>query len=294
MTTELKGLTLAIISAVLYGSLPLFGLQITDAGLSNEAMLFWRFFSSFLLLAVLFPSSVFLLKQTAITGFLLAVFGYVISSFFFFECTGYIGTGIAMTVFFIYPIFLALMNYFILKETLPTPQKIGMALAFCALLFLTDFKFDIKGDVFIGFAYGIFGGMGYALYIFCTRSTGLKAITLTAWVCLGAAVFFAVHSVFNNAFVFPPMRAGLSLAAISILCTILPIIFFIKAVNLIGSIKASLVSILEPATTISLGMIFLGERITWCQGVGLVFMIVSLIAIECNHLFRRRDHASTP
>ena len=171
MTTEAKGIFLAILSAVLYGSLPLVGLEITATGLSIEAMLFWRFILSFFLLACLFPSSVFMLKKTVFKKILMAILGYVLSSFFYFKCAEYIGTGLAMTVFFIYPMLLALINYILLKETLPLSQKLGMLFAFIALLFLTDFKFHYQGDMFIGFIFGIIGGLGYATYVFLTRST---------------------------------------------------------------------------------------------------------------------------
>ncbi|MES2252314.1 MAG: DMT family transporter [Pseudomonadota bacterium] len=288
MTTEVKGTILAVLSAVLYGSLPIIGLQITATGLSIEAMLFWRFLLSFLLLACLFPKTVFTFNKTMFWYFLLAILGYVVSSFFYFKCAEYIGTGLAMTVFFIYPMILALINYVILKETLPISQKLGMLLAFIALLFLTDFKFHYQGDVFIGFVLGIIGGAGYAVYVFLTRATELKAITLTAWVCFGAGLFFAVQSFASNTFQVPPLSVVMHLAALPIICTVLPIIFFIKAVNLIGTIKTSLISILEPATTLAFGMFFLAEQITWIQGIGLVFMVVSLLVMEGLDFFNNK------
>ena len=289
MTREVKGIVLAVLSAVLYGSLPIIGLEITATGLSIEAMLFWRFMLSFILLACLFPSSVFVVNKTMFWQFLLAILGYVVSSFFYFKSTEYIDTGLAMTVFFIYPMILALINYVLLKETLPRSQKLGMLFAFIALLFLTDFKFHYQGDVFIGFMLGIFGGTGYAVYVFLTRATGLKAITLTAWVCFGAGTLFAVQSVISQGAFIPPLSVALHLAALPIVCTVLPIIFFIKAVNLIGTIKTSLISILEPATTLALGTIFLAEQITWLQSIGLIFMIISLFVMEGAGLFTSRS-----
>ncbi|MES2607973.1 MAG: DMT family transporter [Pseudomonadota bacterium] len=288
MTTEVKGIILAILSAVLYGSLPIIGLHITATGLSIEAMLFFRFMLSFILLACLFPSSVFSINKTMLVQFFFAILGYVVSSFLYFKSTEYIDTGLAMTVFFIYPMILALINYVILKETLPLSQKLGMLFAFIALLFLTDFKFHYKGDMFFGFMLGIVGGAGYAVYVFLTRATGLKAITLTAWVCLGAALFFAVQSLATNTLSAPPLTVVWYMIALPIICTVLPIIFFIEAVNLIGTIKTSLISILEPATTLAFGMIFLAEQITWIQSIGLVFMVISLFVMEGVDLLKNK------
>ena len=218
----------------------------------------------------------------------LAVLGYVVSSFLYFKSAECIGTGLAMTVYFIYPMILALMNYVILKETLPLSQKLGMLFAFIALLFLTDFKFHYQGDMFIGFMLGIVGGVGYAAYVFLTRSAGLKPITLTAWVCFGSALFFAVQSLATNTLAAPPLSVVWYVAALPIVCTVLPIIFFIQAVNLIGTIKTSLLSILEPATTLAFGIIFLGEQITWIQAIGLVCMVISLFVMEGVDLLKNK------
>jgi drug/metabolite transporter (DMT)-like permease len=65
-----------------------------------------------------------------------------------------------------------------------------------------------------------------------------------------------------------------------VFCTLIPIIFFIKAVNYIGGIKASLLTIVEPATTIALGIIFLGEHLSFYQCIGLILMAISIIVIE--------------
>ncbi|MDP4724893.1 MAG: DMT family transporter [Alphaproteobacteria bacterium] len=288
MTTEVKGIILAVLSAILYGSLPIIGLQITATGLSIEAMLFLRFLLSFVLLACLFPSSVFSVNKMMFKQISLAVLGYVVSSFLYFKSAECIGTGLAMTVYFIYPMILALMNYVILKETLPLSQKLGMLFAFIALLFLTDFKFHYQGDMFIGFMLGIVGGVGYAAYVFLTRSAGLKPITLTAWVCFGSALFFAVQSLATNTLAAPPLSVVWYVAALPIVCTVLPIIFFIQAVNLIGTIKTSLLSILEPATTLAFGIIFLGEQITWIQAIGLVCMVISLFVMEGVDLLKNK------
>lgn len=291
MTTEVKGLILAVLSAVLYGSLPIIGLKITATGLSIEAMLFFRFILSFILLACLFPSAVFSVNKKMFKQFCFAVLGYVVSSFFYFKSAEYIDTGLAMTVFFIYPMILALINYVLLRETLPMSQKLGMVFAFIALLFLTDFKFHYQGNMFIGFMLGIIGGTGYALYVFLTRSTGLPPITVTAWVCFGAALFFAVQSLMTKTLAAPPLSVVWYVAALPIICTVLPIIFFIQAASLIGTIKTSLISILEPATTLALGMFFLSEQITCVQAIGLAFMVISLFVMEGMDLFRNRSEA---
>jgi drug/metabolite transporter (DMT)-like permease len=288
MSSEIKGLFLAVLSAALYGTLPILGKQLTTLGLTTEAMLFWRFSAAFIMLAVCFPKLVFMIQETSKRSFTMAIIGFILSAFFYFECAEYLGTGIAMCVFFIYPMILALFNFIFLKEKLPLLQKFGMALALLALVFLSNFEFHYQGNVFIGFMFGLIGGIGYALFIFCTKSTGLQPITLTSWVCFGAACFFGLHSLWTGSMQLLPEASALFwLGLVALVGTLLPIIFLIKAITLIGNVKASLLSIIEPATTIALGMVFLGEQITWVQSIGLVCIVASLITIEGRSLFGR-------
>lgn len=253
-------------------------------GLSTENMLYWRFLVSFALLSVFYPKIVFCFKRMPLVQMGLAVLGFVVSAFFYFECSNLIGTGLAMTVFFIYPMVLALLNFIFLKETVPMPQKIGMVLAFIALVFLTDFDFNWQGSLFWGFILGMFAGSGYALYIFLTKTTHLHPIALTAWICAGAALFFGVHSFSTESLITVPMTGWFDVVLLAIVCTLIPIVLFIKAVHLIGNIKASLLSIVEPATTILLGMLYFNESFSFVQCIGLFFMCLSIFVIESKKM----------
>ncbi len=282
MNTELKGFIYAVLSAVTYSALGLFGQRIMDLGISNECMLLWRFVFSFLILAIFFPKRIWVRFRVKPSHAIVVVLSFVASAYFYFESTKRLGTGLAMTVFFIYPMLLAVLNRFILKEHLPQLQKIGMLLTFIAILFLSDFDFTPQGNIGQGFIFGLLGGLGYAIYIFGTRAVAMDSFALTAWVCLGSAFFFFVQSTLLGTLRFVPMQGLFDLFCITVLCTIIPMLLFIKAVHLIGSVKTSLLSIAEPPSTILLGMYFLNEIFSSCQIIGFVFMVASMLVIESD------------
>lgn len=287
MTLHLKGIIYAVISAIAYGFLALFGKHITGLGVSNETMLCWRFLISFIVLACLFPKHVFIhLKIDPIRAFF-AIIGFIASAYFYFLCADCIGSGLAMAIFFIYPVVLAIFNFIFLKENIYLSQKIGMILSLIALLFLSDFSIKPGSSMALGLIYGALGGVGYALYVFMTKNMAPHPFTLTAWVCFCAGIFFLGQAYITQTFVILPKSAWIDLVCLVVFCTLTPIILFLKAVEYIGGIKASLLSIVEPATTTVLGIIFLGEHLTYLQCFGLLLMAVAIIVIEAFSLCKR-------
>lgn len=280
MSREIKGFIYAILSAVTYGIVALFGKRITALGYSNETMLFWRFLISFGLLSLLMPRSVIAISSLKVKEGLLALLGFIISAYCFFESIRYIGTGLAMTIFFIYPAILAVLNLFLNKETLPLNQKIAMLLGFFSITLLSDF--DIKGDLLYGLLYGITGGAGYALYTFYSRLTRLSAVTLTAWVCLFTSLCFLSVSFYTQTFKFINIAVIPDLTGMILISTLMSMLLFLKAIEYIGSIKASLLTIADPATTILLGVVLLNERFNHTQLIGLGFMAASMIFLQIS------------
>jgi drug/metabolite transporter (DMT)-like permease len=73
---------------------------------------------------------------------------------------------------------------------------------------------------------------------------------------------------------------------LAVVCTIIPIILFIEATYIIGNVKASLMSIVEPATTVFIGITFFAETFTWTQVTGLFIMLVAIVVIEIKSIIK--------
>jgi drug/metabolite transporter (DMT)-like permease len=151
---------------------------------------------------------------------------------------------------------------------------------------LTNFQISLNDYFILGFGYGFISALGYAVYIYLTRQMTLPTITLTAWICAGSCAFFLVYALQQGTFAYPKPMIALELSALAVVCTLLPIILFIKATHLIGSIKASLAAVFEPATTMLLGVFFLHEEITHYQYLGFAFMILSLLIVEGIRIYQ--------
>jgi drug/metabolite transporter (DMT)-like permease len=71
-----------------------------------------------------------------------------------------------------------------------------------------------------------------------------------------------------------------NIGALAVLSTLLPIYFVFVALRYIDSTKASILSVFEPIVTIILGVIFLNEKITIVQYIGVGVVLVGVYLVQ--------------
>jgi drug/metabolite transporter (DMT)-like permease len=105
----LQASALVALSALLYGLLGFFGTRVLHEGLNMESMQFWRFFLAALWMLPFTLKGKPPGRANFTFLFWLSILGYAGSSQFYFLATQQIGTGLAMVIFFSYPILVALL-----------------------------------------------------------------------------------------------------------------------------------------------------------------------------------------
>jgi len=288
MQTELRATLLVALSAILYGSLGYFGIELLNEHLSIATMLFWRF--SLASLCILCTTAK--LQRTEMVrvlkislGWKILILGslsYCIGSSLYFLACQELGTGIAMVVFFCYPLFIALYELLINKQPI-TKHAVLCLLAIFIGMFL------LKGDnqhgsaSIKGFLYAIIAALAYALYILGSKrvSKQIAASTSTLLICLGSAVGYFTVAAYNNSFQFPgSSKVWVFSFAIGIIATALPVLLLFQGLKVIHPIKAAVLSALEPIVTVILGLIFLNEILTTSQASGIFIILFAAIFIQ--------------
>ena len=279
-----RGILLTALSATLYGSIGYFGSTLIHQGMSVADMLFWRFAISSVLLLPFLPS---LLKNKPDFKalFLLFIFGilfYGCGTAFYFEASKSIGTGLGMVIFFAYPIFVVCMSVFFHKTHLSTITVASLALITLGCIFIAcgqDFRADL-----LGILLATLSGICYALYLFCSKSTSLKVEPLLATfvVCLGSAAAFVFYRFLaQDSFYWPTTSFAWShIFLFALVGTVLPVLFMLVGLKTLSAGKASIISVLEPVTTLAVGALILHEAITPIQLLGAVIILSSAIIVQ--------------
>ena len=283
MSLQTKGVVLAIISAICYGMNPLGALFLYEEGLNVNSVIFYRFIFASILLAIfmIIKKDSFYLKFKEII--LLALLGLLfgISAISLFNSFLYMDAGLASTVLFIYPIFVAIIMALFFKEKNSIITILSIVFAFLGVVLL--YESDGANVSNFGIFLVIVSSLCYAIYIvIINQYLKISALKVTFYSMLFCTITILIHSFFDSSLNIMPLvnfNMWFYTIFLALVPTIISLLFLIKAIQLIGSTSASILGALEPLTAVMIGVYVFNEKITFWLVIGIVFILFGVILI---------------
>lgn len=283
-----SGVFYTALSAALYGCIGYYGVQLMQAGFSVCDMLLWRFLIS---LFMFLPIGLVIYKQkqplnfkSILTLFLVSAIFYGGGTACYFEASKTIGTGLAMVLFFTYPLFVAILSILTKKAPTSWPTLISLmliVLGSCLIAFGNGF--DLTLDLY-GLGVALASGLGYGLYVFGSKesSQSMPSLLSALIVCAGNTVAFTLFSVaVQGHFMLPhSMQVWMDLLLFALIGTVLPIFFLLRGMKSLSANKASIIGVLEPVAVLAVGYFILSEEVTWVQFLGAMVILLSVIVVQ--------------
>ncbi|USG66463.1 DMT family transporter [Brevibacillus ruminantium] len=283
MNALYAGVLYVFLSAAGFGVMSIFAIYAYEAGVSVSTLLFLRF----LLAAILFfvwmavkREPLRINRKQALALFCLGGVLYTLQSRCFFSSVQYIPASMAALLLYTFPVYVAILNYFVNKEPL-RKQTIGaILLSLAGLALVLGLSFD--GVQPLGVVLALAAAVIYSVYFIVGNRvvTGLSPYVTSAYVSL-----FATFSTFGLAlkdggpdFGFG-MQGWLALGGIVLFSTILAMACLFRGIQLIGSTRASVLSTLEPVVTIGFSAMLFGERLGWLQLLGGCAVLLGAVLI---------------
>ncbi|MFY9078846.1 DMT family transporter [Aliarcobacter cryaerophilus] len=283
MSLQTKGIILAIISAICYGMNPLGALFLYEEGLNVNSVIFYRFIFASILLAIfmIIKKDSFYLKFKEII--LLALLGLLfgISAISLFNSFLYMDAGLASTVLFIYPIFVAIIMALFFKEKNSIITILSIIFAFLGVVLL--YESDGANVSNFGIFLVIVSSLCYAIYIvIINQYLKMSALKVTFYSMLFCTITILIHSFFDSSLNIMPLvnfNMWFYTIFLALVPTIISLLFLIKSIQLIGSTSASILGALEPLTAVLIGVYVFNEKITFWLVIGIVFILFGVILI---------------
>lgn len=283
MSLQTKGVILAIISAICYGMNPLGALFLYEEGLNVNSVIFYRFIFASILLAIfmIIKKDSFYLKFKEII--LLALLGLLfgISAISLFNSFLYMDAGLASTVLFIYPIFVAIIMALFFKEKNSIITILSIIFAFLGVVLL--YESDGANVSNFGIFLVIVSSLCYAIYIvIINQYLKISALKVTFYSMLFCTITILIHSFFDSSLNIMPLvnfNMWFYTVFLALVPTIISLLFLIKAIQLIGSTSASILGALEPLTAVLIGVYVFNEKITFWLVIGIVFILFGVLLI---------------
>ena len=280
----LIGYPAGIITGIAYGLNPLFGIPLMNDGASVDSILFFRYAIAVGLLGILLlcerQSFKVSLKQIGVL-FALGVM-FTLSSIFLFEAFKYIPSGLATTLCFLFPVFVALTMVFL--KVIPSWQVwLAIVVTFIGVAIMSQSDSNETINL-IGVLLSLASALTYAWFIvIINKSKTISSISnrlLTFYALLFGAIIFFAKLITSGAEITTGIDTGLdwfNLVCLAIFPTIISTATLAVATRNIGATKASILEVFEPITAIIVGTLVFGEPLTSNIIIGITISIVAVV-----------------
>lgn len=284
---KLKGYLYGCISSASYGLIPLFAVPMMRKGMDIDSILSYRFACASLVMCIMLLIRKNSLRITLKEFFLLAILGTVFasSSQFLFLGYNYLTVGIASTILFTYPAFVALIMFLLFKERIRFVTLASIVLAFIgvALLYLGDGQ---TGPVsLLGVIIILLSSLSYGVYMIIVNKSRVKTMNgtkLTFYAMMFSSFIFTAKALIaNNGHLasFPDFSSVVCLLSLALVPTIISGITMVKSVHYVGSTITAVLGAMEPLTAVLVGIIAFSEKFTTSLAVGMALIIGAVTII---------------
>ena len=288
MKDIVKGYLCAFISAFTYGLIPLFMIPIKkEESFSVDATLFYRFLiASGAIVFFLFYQKE-RLRISFREGLIMNLLGilYALSAEFLFLAYDYLSPGIASTIFFSYPIIVALVLILFYKEKLTIPTLLSLLLVVAGVGVLSIKKGEALN--YIGLGNSLLGALVYALYILIVNKVRIESsgVKISFYSMLFSSLYFLIKSLLlRESIIISSWALAGDLTLFAIITTSLSLVTLVYAVRYIGSTPTAIMGAFEPIVAVLISVGLFGEQLTPSLVIGGMVIITGVLI---DILFRK-------
>lgn len=220
----------------------------------------------------------------------LGIVGYYFASYFDFKGLTYISASLERLILFTYPTIVLILSAIFLKKKISRVQITAILITYggLAIIFL-DNQGITSGSteaVLTGSGFILLSALTYAMYLTGTnfligRIGTLRLTTVVmSMSCLSVITHFSISQ--TPDILGYPHQVYVIGILMAIFATVLPSFMINEAIKRIGAPDVSILGSLGPVSTITLSMIFLGERLTLIQFFGALVIISGVALISLN------------
>lgn len=214
-------------------------------------------------------------------AFAVASLTFTAGVFLLLESFRLMPVSLAVLIFYLFPIMVALMYFATGEERLTPFGWIGVVAAFCGLA--------LALEIFSGFELNLLGvllSLGAALCLSLNivsthRLMGrFPGILVTFWLLAVSLIFYAGGMVAVTGAAWPQAGLGVIVFTGAVICGPIALTTFFVGLSLAGGTKTALVMNFEPVTTIIFAALLLGEALGWLQYTGAAIVVASIVLVS--------------
>lgn len=152
----------------------------------------------------------------------------------------------------------------------------GLVIGFIGVVFVVGVEsFGGNQDILsIGMVILAAIGYAYAINMINRRIPHVPGIAINTWAMIITSIVYLPFAIVNWPSKTPSLEAVGSVIALGVLCTAIAFIYFFKLIAEVGPPRASLITYLNTAVAVLLGVVLLSEPITLGIAIGLPLVLI--------------------
>jgi drug/metabolite transporter (DMT)-like permease len=274
------GIAYVAASAVCFGTLPIFARLAYASGVDTSTLLLLRFsIAAALMWIVLAVRGVAVPRGRGLAMLVgMGAIGYAGQAFSFFTAVSLASAGLAALLLYLYPALVAILSRVVFRHHLSGAQVLAIGMALLGSLLTIGRAVD---GTPLGIFFGVLAALIYSVYILTggRLPADITATASTAVVSSAAAVVFAGVVLLRGPQLPRTSTGWAAVLAIAVVCTVLAVALFLAGLERLGPVRASVYSTLEPATTLALATVLLGEQVTWLRAAGATLILGAVLLL---------------
>ena len=290
-----KGQIYIIVSAILFGTMPMLTKIAFCNGANPYSAAFWRFLWAGIFLAIIikwfYKGDLLIERKELIQIFVLSV-PYALTPILLYISYKYIDSGLATSLHFTYPISVMLIACCFFKMK---PDKKKTICAVLCIIGISMLYSPGQESGSLGMIMAVVSGIVYSIYVILLEKTKIKnipAIITSFWLCVFATVEIGMTALLLGKLdVIYTVEEFIAEICLAFFATVMALVLFQKGAFLCGAIQASLLSTFEPLTGVIIGIFIFKEEITWEIVFGILLILVSTICLAIPHKKREKKGA---
>lgn len=290
-----KGCIFAVLSAVIYGSMPLMAKYIYADGVTPFTLVFLRNLVSLIPLGILAYRQQKTLKVPPAllpSLSLIAILGCCLTPILLFSSYQYIASGPATVFHFAYPTLVVIAEILFLRKKLRISSVISVLC--CAvgisLFYSPEETFNLTGSTL-----SLLSAVTFAAYVVLLSrfdSSRLSGFLFTFYIILISSIGAFFICIATNSLVLPTTATGWGLCILfSLLVTTCAVVLFQQSTFLIGAEGSSILSTLEPITSVVIGVVIFREPFGLRLLTGTILVLIASVITVCFSLMKKSKKA---
>lgn len=284
---KLKGYSFIILSAVIFGLMPMMAKFIYNDGVNAISLVFFRnvFAMPFLaILALLTKKTLKIPMKTVPIISIISVMGCCLTPLFLFLSYNYMPSGAATVLHFIYPAAVVVIGIIFLKKKADIVNIISVILCIIGLSFFNTSKESVD---FKGVFFALTSGITYAVYIVLISKFNHKDISgflFSFYIAFISSIVMLIICIASGSLIFPTnLGTWLLTIFFALILNVGAVVLFQQGTFIIGGERASILSTLEPITSVIAG-IFVFNEFSFSYIIGTVIVLSASVMLAVKDL----------